>query len=376
MIKSLKSPFGNADKKRYLGLNKKIGVLLISWTKNKLIYAALTFFVTYCPCIGACMESQRDPSEPVMLPRVRMNLINGGSQLWEDWSMNQGGTGTCTSHAVTAAMSYVHQIDGIMPNYLHKYTLHDLGEDCSNYESGGISVRDAMQFVDRYGVPRVPQGQMVLFSLKNGSIEHNGRKLKSDELCELGAGPFSFPRGTTKYTFGHVADVYSGTAWLNSPNPLDRIKECIRRYNLPVVVGLTSRFTSVHPHDASLAYDISNPHIGCGFIPPACIAKPALCAQAQSNTTFSCADPASWGEVDKKKGHALVVYGYNEETKGFYVKNSWGADRWARRFPNVEMEGGNALLSYSYFSRYLHSAYVGWEAKVICGNKDYADLKK
>ena len=103
-----------------------------------------------------------------------------------------------------------------MPNYIHKYTHLHHGRD-TRYENNGLSIDEAMKFVNDFGVPKVPQGMQVQYNSGN-----------------------PFPKRTTKYMFEDIVNVMDSTK-LTTSGLVNRIKECIRIYRVPVVVALTSR---------------------------------------------------------------------------------------------------------------------------------------
>lgn len=81
------------------------------------------------------------------------------------------------------SLGYIHGISGIMPNYIHKYTHFHHGRD-TRYENNGLSIDEAMKFVNDFGVPRVPQGMQVQYNSGN-----------------------PFPKRTTKYMFEDIVNV-------------------------------------------------------------------------------------------------------------------------------------------------------------------------
>ena len=268
-------------------------------------------------------------SNPVKIPNK--DLDNG--EKWHDWCLDQTG-GTCTSHAVTAVLAYIHGNDGIMPNYIHKYTHFHHGRDTS-YEDNGLSINEAMEFVNNYGVPSVPKGKKIQYNSGN-----------------------SFPKRTTKYTFEDIDDVMQAS-WLTTSGMVDRIKEVIRKYKLPVVVGLTSRKgTEVK--------------MNCNLHPTSLVVSDDRVRA--KNTHIPCTVLSAWPKVDEKIGHALCFWGYDDIKEAFYIKNSWGEGEWAGRY-SLPLSGGNALLAYKYVELWGRNAYVGWGAKVISKNLDYEAKK-
>ena len=265
-------------------------------------------------------------SSSVKIPDKQLD--NGTS--WHSWCLAQK-YGTCTSHAVTAILAYLHGVDGIMPNYIHKYTHLHKKEDFSDrcYHNGN-SVQDVMKFVNSYGVPRVPPGKQVQY--KSGG---------------------SFPKGTPKYTFDQIADVLT-VAWIEASTPIGKIKEVIRKYQLPVVVAVTSRrgqkvclTDNIHPFmDDNLRTE-------------------ELRVVRSGRTRLDIEDSA----------HALIFWGYDDDKEAFCIKNSWGDGDWSDRY-SVNLRGGNALLAYRYVEKYLIEAYVGLGAKFIAGNLDYEVIKE
>lgn len=263
-------------------------------------------------------------SNPVKIPNK--DLDNGEN--WHDLCLSQR-FGTCTSHAVAVSLAYIHGISGIMPNYIHKYTHFHHGRD-TRYEDNGLSINEAMEFVNDFGVPRVPEGMQV---------EYNTGK--------------PFPKGTTKYTFEGIANVMEAS-WLTTSGLVNRIKEFICRYQLPVVVSLTSRKGK-------------EVKMNCNFHPTS---LPVSGFVRSMNRHIVCTDLSNWKKVDQEIGHALCFYGYDDIREAFYIKNSWGESDWAGRY-GISLSGGNALLAYKYVELWGRGAYVGWGTKVISKNLDY-----
>ncbi len=246
-------------------------------------------------------------SDPVLIPDRTLN--NG--QSWRDWCLRQT-KGTCTSHAITAALVYLHGDERIMPNYIHRYTHFHNNSDMS-YDNG-LSIEDAMNFVNSFGVPSCPANKTIHY-------DQGG----------------AFPTKTTKYTFGHIADVATAH-FLESEGLVNRIKEVIQKYKLPVVVAVTSRKNTevkfdcnVHPVIEERGNRIRN-----------------------TNPGIACTNVADWHDSDKEKkvGHALLFYGFDDVEEAFYVKNSWGDHSWAGRYA-IDVEGGNVRLSYSYVEQWV-----------------------
>ena len=267
---------------------------------------------------------------PVEIPDV--TLDNG--QKWKrEWCLHQTG-GTCASHAVVAVLSYVHGIDGIMPNYLHKFTQLNQGEEPTYDE--GLSMKSVMEFSQIYGVPRVPEGKKI----------------------EYGTGN-PFPSGTTRYAFSKVKDVMKMGSLHGSK--VDRIRQVIREKERPVVTG-------------SISTSILGVRMNNHFHPVAGTAVVAgMGAVGAVGTAVAVAGFGSpRGPVSKEIGHALVIWGYDDSRQVFYVKNSWGDSSWARRY-TTPMHGGNACLPYEYVESWTSAAYVGWGERLI--ELDYKERK-
>ena len=142
---------------------------------------------------------------------------------------------------------------------------------------------------------------------------------------------------------------------LTTSGLVNRIKECIYIYRVPVVVGLTSR------RGTEVRMD-------CNFHPTTLPVDDNYARVRNSTNT------ENWNPVSNDMCHALCFYGYNDNKRAFYIKNSWGEKRWAGNY-NIILTGGRALLAYRFVELWGYSAYVGWGAKVMRKNLDYEAVR-
>lgn len=268
---------------------------------------------------------------------------------WKKWTYEQVG-GTCCSHAVAGALGYNHGRGDIMANYLHKYTQYHNHEEMS-YENG-IAIADAMAFVNKFGVPALPERKEMCF----GGME---RPRPGGLRYPTG---YAFPSHTTKYSFENTFDLK--TASFLEGDLAHRIKQTIRQYHWPVVVGQVSCITIGKDRVFGLDEELVAAQGGCGGGGVAPSPQPLF-------------------QITKKY-HALIFwgYGYSHELKeeGFLIKNSWGDGRWARRLWEGGPEfipttlGGNAFLSERALMRFPGlTAHCGWGANMK-GDKDYDEM--
>lgn len=275
-----------------------------------------TYFIISIIFFGLSSVAWGMASEPEEFRIPRVTLHNGVH--WEHDISSQNG-GTCCSHAVTECLKYIHARARILPYYLHKNAHHLLGTTkqrsgvphyaYQDYETGH-SIVDLMNFSSHYGVPEIPEGQT--FQPNSG---------------------LSFPRGTTKYAFEHICNVYTHEQGTNS----EKIKQSLRKHNLPIVFDVMSRRgrERLFTDNTSLV--------------------PAHLQELES----------ALPEVKPKEKtfyHAVVAYGYSDRENGILIKNSWGTSY---------LSQGKAVLSYDYLDNYGHAAYFGFGRKFI--SEDYSE---
>lgn len=251
--------------------------------------------------------------------RVRTSANEYVDSTWEQAVPNQGlaeksardgckidPSGMCCSHAVVCALEYCHNRSDLLASYLHKAVT-------GGYDQG-MNLEDAMNFVKKNGVMALPEGQTV----KHGS-------------------GLSWPDGE-RYKFTEVinADRFCSSC----PDKASQYKAILKQYNHPIVVSILSGYQGYRDQSPFLKYR--------GIDQDDVLGK------------FSKTEVQIDGALSnvQKIYHAVILYGFRESTKRFFVKNSWGPDQ----------NNGLCTLPYDYINKFSTSAFVGLGHKDWQGN--------
>jgi C1A family cysteine protease len=268
---------------------------------------------------------------------IPSKILSNGEQ-WYNFVLEQEG-GTCTSHAVTAALAYAHGKHDIIPYYIHKHVQYNQGVE-QTYDRG-ILVEDAMNFVYQKGVPA-----------------YEGKNFYKDS-------GYPFPENTTKYSFQYIYNVntrYSGSM-------SEKIHQALDEFEHPVVISFVS--------SAGLK-DGDKMKLKNHMEPVKYVFIEGVSDNQNFSITYAPGVVASKYHqvISKENAHSMIVFGYKEKTNKssgyFYVKNSWGDGNWALK--NVETgqkiqttKFGNVKISYDYINKHAndYSPFVGIGQKFI-----------
>ncbi len=210
--------------------------------------------------------------------------------------------GMCCSHAVVCALEYCHNRSDLLASYLHKAVT-------GGYDKG-MDLKEAMNFVKNNGVMALPPGQTV----KHGS-------------------GLPWPEGP-RYTFTKVIDADSRGHFSFvgiSSDKASLYKSILREHNHPIVVSILSGYKGHPDKSPFLKYRGTD--------------------RKDNSTKFSetkiQSEPVPSNA--QKLYHAIILYGFRESSKCFFVKNSWGPER----------INGLCTLPYDFINEFAISAFVG-----------------
>ena len=249
---------------------------------------------------------------------------------WENWSMNQGATSTCASHAVAHALSYCHPsrdlyttFDGKKiqtPKILHKKVQKWLGrkEDLQK----GLSVEDVMKFLIKSKIA-------------------------------------SYPGGPCIYGFETFLNVFTSTG-VRGNTKVQKIKYMIKKYSIPVVVAcISSSEVQKSLHQALKSKSL--PAIECED------GRHAMVFYGYNDRENHFYVKNSWGGNDKKLSCKWVeqwidkayigwsryrCFGFHNGVLKSNLGNSIKISKWYQKticYNNIENLGGSSFLAISNY---------------------------
>jgi|GEM_PF-2003114 len=273
---------------------------------------------------------------------VRTNRDDYVLSTWEQAVPNQGlaeasvrrgckvsVSGMCCSHAVTCALEYCHGVSGLLASYLHK--------SVTGGYSKGMHIEDAMQFVAKHGVMALPPGQEVKHG--SGLSWPSGPRCKFDRVVKVTKSlPFLY------------ADLLDMKVLLQEDG-LKRFrlaafyKGALVKYNHPLVVSILSGYRDPN---GEKSYRHLSPFLKYRSTDQ----KDILSGKGHLLDNIGN-DSIPSGAVAVY--HAIIIYGFREATRSFFVKNSWGPS------DKDGMVGVNGLctLSFAYIDKFARDAFVG-----------------
>jgi|GEM_PF-2014596 len=235
--------------------------------------------------------------------------------------------GMCCSHAVVGALEYCHGRSDLLASYLHKAVTGGYSE--------GMHIKDAMQFVQKYGIMALPAGQKVRHG--SGLPWPSGTKYMFSRVIAIehnGSFAGSFPSRNTR---GGERFLCVSATPRNYRSSL--YKWFLRRYNQPLVIDVHSGYKDPKGKQSYIDFSPFRKYKGRDHedLP--------VRYYVQGDDTVP--------EGAKKTYHAILLYGYRESTQRFFAKNSWGPKR----------NKGLCTLPFSYIDRYGREAFIGYGRK-------------
>lgn len=250
----------------------------------------------------------------VEVPRVRLATYNiqlaDKDEFYRSAVGNQLQLGTCASFAVVDCLLYLHD-KTLSPAYLNVRAKHEYAEDCTN---NGLNIGMAMKCAFEYGTV---MDWVWPYKGYYAEVERANKKISNDpqtnwDVCVKSPYTEEQDQGLVKFAFEQIMSLFLPG---QGQDKVRLLRDSLMTNKTPIVISIPVKW-------------------GVEW------------TSGKIRSEFK-------GEIDG--WHAISICGFNDETREFTFKNSWGL-KWGTN--------GFGIMSFDYVARYAREAWTATGQKL------------